>query len=173
MNSTHPVETLLLGWLTCVTSNAATMHYVDVNSIYPQAPYTDWASAANTIQDAVDVASDGEEIVVTNGVYQTGGRAVSGHALTNRVAVTKPLALRSVNGPEFTVIHGCRRSDVSNDSAVVRCVYLTYGATLSGFTLMNGASRVEGDAGDDKYGGGVWCAAVSVVVSNCVLNGNK
>src|SRR2546426_11227519 len=77
----------------------AAVHYVDVNNASPALPYTSWASAASTIQDAIDVALDGDEIVVTNGIYQTGGRAVYG-TMTNRVAVTKAVTLRSVNGPE-------------------------------------------------------------------------
>ncbi len=93
-------------WFALVgTSAPATMRYVDVNNAAPAPPYTNWASAATTIQDVIDVAQVGDEIVVTNGVYQTGGRAVSG-TMTNRVAVTKPVILRSVNGPEVTVIRG-------------------------------------------------------------------
>ncbi len=151
-------------WLALVgTSALATVRYVDVNNAAPAPPYTTWASAARTIQQAIDVALAGDEIVVTNGVYQTGGRAVDG-AMTNRVAVTKPLTVRSVNGPGVTVIAGQQVSaTVAGDSAV-RCVYLTNGAALTGFTLTNGVA---------DYGGGVWCASASAVVSNCVLSGNS
>jgi len=56
---------------------------VDATSTNATPPYTNWATAAVTIQDAVDVAAVGDEIVVTNGVYATGGRAVYG-TMTNR-----------------------------------------------------------------------------------------
>src|SRR5439155_16747763 len=104
-------------------------------------------------QDAVDAAAAGDQILVTNGVYQTGGQvATRAAAITNRVAVTKAIVLRSVNGAAVTVIQGYRNPDPASDNAV-RCVYLANGAALVGFTLTNGSAGYG-------YGGGVWCEAV-------------
>src|SRR6478672_4138607 len=112
-------------------------------------PYTTWTTAARVIQDAVDAAANGDEIVVTNGAYLTGGRTVmvvDTNLLTtnfffNRVVVDKQLVLRSVNGPQFTVIDGQKSG---------RCVSLASNAVLlSGFTLTNGLVS--------SAGGGVFC----------------
>src|SRR5205823_4964181 len=115
-------------------SALAGAHYVDVNSTNATPPYTNWTTAATNIQDAVDAAVAGEEIVVTNGIYATGGRAGIDSTFS-RVKVDKPLSLRSVNGPQFTTIDG---------GYTVGCVYLTNGATLSGFTLANGFAYYYG-----------------------------
>jgi hypothetical protein len=144
--------TLLL--LACTARSLANVHYVDVNSTNAAPPFTSWATAATNIQDAVDAAVAGDEVVVTNGIYATGGRAVDSTMIT-RVAVDKPLALRSVNGPQVTVITG---------GGAGRCVYLTNWASLSGFTLTNGYGYA---------GGGVWCESLNAVVSNCVITGNQ
>ena len=62
------------------------------------------ADSFSTIQQAVDAAVAGDEIVVTNGTYATGTASGGGYTLQNRVAVTKPLTVRSVNGPQVTII---------------------------------------------------------------------
>ncbi|HXR06966.1 MAG TPA: hypothetical protein VN765_06525, partial [Candidatus Acidoferrum sp.] len=143
------------------------MLYVNVNSANPVPPYADWSTAATTIQDAVDASTNGDQILVTNGTYATGGRAVYG-AATNRVAVDRPVVVQSVNGPQSTIIQGVP----GPAAAALRCVYLTNGAALIGFTVKYGSSRNSGDWYNEQSGGGVLCESVSAVVSNCVLASN-
>ncbi|MGA2242005.1 MAG: choice-of-anchor Q domain-containing protein [Verrucomicrobiota bacterium] len=145
------------------------IHYVALLSTNPVSPYVSWATAATNIQDAVDAAAvAGAVVLVGDGVYQTGGRVAYG-AMTNRVVVTKTLTVQSLNGPLLAVIHG---NGPVGDGAV-RCAYLTNGATLVGFTLTNGATLSSGDwTYERSSGGGVWCASVSEVLSNCVFAHN-
>src|SRR5207249_1811180 len=126
-----------------LTNGFAAVHYVDSNSSNPTSPYQSWATAATTIQDAVDVSAAGDEVIVTNGLYNSGGR-VSAGALTNRVAITKSLFVHSVNGPQFTIIQGKQVPRTVLGDSAIRCVYLGNGASLSGFTLTNGATRGAG-----------------------------
>jgi PKD repeat protein len=150
------------------------VHYVDGASANPAPPYTSWATAATTIQDAVDVATvPGAVVLVTDGTYATGGRAVAtatGGGLVNRVAVDKPLRLCSVNGPEVTTIQGYQLPGVTYGAGAIRCVYLASGGTLSGFTLTSGATSLVNY--DDSDGGGILCGGVTAIISNCVLTAN-
>jgi hypothetical protein len=93
--------------------------------------------------------------------------------LVNRVAVTTPLTLRSINGPQATVIQGDKAPDLEHDYWAVRCVYLSEGSILSVFTLTNGTTRIGGDYPSAQSGGGLWCGSTNALVSNCVLVGNS
>lgn len=147
---------------------AATL-YVDVTSTTPTIPYDSWSTAASTIQAAVDTATSGDTVWVTNGIYASGGALVSsGGSTTNRVAVSDGVTVRSMNGPAETFIVGSGLMG----SGAVRCAYVGYGALLSGFTLTNGATRTSGGYSYDQAAGGVWGES-SGVVSNCVLIKNS
>ena len=157
-----PLVALLL-WLGGGTGLAET-RYVWTNSPSPTWPFTSWATAARTVQPAVDAAQTGDTVLVTNGIYSTGGKATYG-TMTNRVAVNKAIIVQSVNGPGATWIVG---AGYGSDDGAIRCAYVGTNAILSGFTLTNGHTRTSGDADKEQRGGGVWCE-VSAVVTNCAL----
>jgi hypothetical protein len=156
---------LMIGLSIFIAANspAATL-YVDLNCTNATPPYANWSTAATNIQDAVDASSDGDQIWVTNGIYQTGGRVVYG-SLTNRVVINKAVSVQSVNGPSVTVIRGSQ--PIGNNA--VRCVYLTNNAILVGFTLTNGATRNSGDNNKERSGAGVWSESTNSMICNCTL----
>jgi hypothetical protein len=133
------VTTLLLA----VSNLSASTLFVCPESTNPVPPFTNWATAATGIQQAVSAAAAGDVVVVTNGTY-------------GAVNVDKPLLLRSVNGPKVTIIDAVRQS---------RCAYLTNGTRLAGFWLRHGAA--------DVFGGGVFCASTDVYLTNCVITDNS
>ena len=150
----------LKGWgivvcLLCATmGNARAAEWFVATNGNDEADGTSWATAKLTIQAGVDVAADGDTVWVSNGVYATGGRVAVGAVGTNRVAVSNALTLRSINGPELTIIDGSNQ---------VRGVYLTPNAVLNGFTVTKGLADI---------GGGVYCN-VDALVTNCTILQNK
>ena len=88
MKSTRLFGIMFLGlfaWYPCASAFGRTL-YVAKDNANASAPYTNWYTAATNIQDAIDVATNGDTVLVTNGVYDTGGRR-SMERMTNRVAI--------------------------------------------------------------------------------------
>ena len=144
---------------------------VDPASAAPAPPYVDWSTAASTIQDAVDAGAPGDFVLVTNGTFASGGRAMAGD-LTNRLVIGKPVVVTSINGPALTSIIGATDPVSTNGPLAVRCAWLSDGALLRGFTLTGGATRSSGDIPTLQCGGGVWATSTNAVVSRCVISNN-
>jgi hypothetical protein len=146
---------------TCTVVQAALSDWFVATNGNDAADGRSWATAKQTIQAAVDVATNGGTVWVSNGVYATGGRAIGIGELTNRVVIDQPIAVRSVNGADVTVILG------QNMGGRIRCAHVGGHAVLSGFTLANG-SAVGGAT--NNAGGGVFVAGGTV--ANCLIGGN-
>jgi len=162
---THSFQLTVAVFLLLTINAPAAVLYVDLNSTNPVPPYADWSTAAATIQDAILQANSGDTVLVTNGIYQTGGWSIMG---SNRVCVSVAnLTVQSVNGPAVTVIKGYQVPGTTNGAGAVRGVYLASGAVLSGFTVTGGAT-----ASVNAPAGGIYCQSTTSVVTNCVITGN-
>ncbi len=129
-----------------------------------------WADATNSLQGAIGKSAINDTIWVSNGVYDTGGitNYPNGTVLTNRIAITKAITVRSKdNDPANTVIKGNRPSG----PAAIRCVYMAAGSTLIGITVTNGGTFLSG-AYNVLRGGGIYSADTTVTISNCLITGN-
>src|SRR2546427_11863857 len=76
-------------------SKAAT-HYVSQTSPSPTPPYSTTETAAHNIQDAVDVSTDGDTVLVEPGDY----------GVTNQITVTNAVRLQSTAGASQTFLTG-------------------------------------------------------------------
>ncbi len=108
-------------------------------------PYTSWATAATSIQTAVDFASSGDLILVDDGLY----------TLTSNISITKAITLRSQNGKTSAIING---------NNVTRCVYINNtNAVVDGFTISNGYNP-------GGFGGGVDIASGGTLQNCNIIN---
>lgn len=157
---------IVLTALACLIAyrGAGTTRYVDVNCRASAAPYTSWPTAGTNIQQVIDACWRGDIVLVTNGIYDTGGKYLS--SSTNRVAITSAITVRSINGPHATIIRGHQIPGTIYGPDAVRCVCISSpGALLSGFTVREGTT-----IGD--MGGGIYCTVSDAVISNCTLTAN-
>jgi hypothetical protein len=122
-------------------------------------------NAPDTLQMYIDNANPGDEIVVAPGTYDMGGRQLNQAGPATRLVIDKPLTLRSEAGSALTTIVG---------GPSTRCIYMTNGVQVIGFTITGGETMKEGPEGN-KFtalsGGGVWSEPGGVLV-DCVVSSN-
>ena len=121
--------------------------YVDQACESPAAPYGTWGTAATKVQDAIDSAVDGCEIVVRAARYADG----------KRILVEKSVHLHSETGnPEDVVL--ARKSGVDHAILYVNAT----GVLVDGFAI-------EGGRANGYAGAGVSYGILGGCVSNCVI----
>ena len=82
-------------------------------------PYSTWAKAATNIEAALNAATDGQLVLVSNGTYR----------LASTLFVSGAITLRGLNGAAATVINGAGQIALYTQHA---------GALVEGFTVSNG-----------------------------------
>ncbi len=155
-----------------VTSSVATLvvHCVDTTGTSPSAPYLTWATAATGIQDAITASSAGDVILVTNGLYATGGISMDG-TITNRVSINKAVLVQGVNGANATFIQGTWDPATTNGPGAIRGAWVGTNAIISGFSIFGGATRAVASGGN-QTGGGILGTSNSIA-ANCNIYGNS
>lgn len=121
--------------------------YVATNGLSQNA-YSNWTDAATNIQMAVNVATNSDTVMISNGTY----------TLASVVSISSNITVVSINtNPADVFVNG---------NGAVHCFYLNAGAvTLAGITITNGYTSTANGGGVDVEGG-------NTILSNCVISGN-
>ncbi|MBU0473890.1 MAG: T9SS type A sorting domain-containing protein [Bacteroidetes bacterium] len=110
-------------------------------------PYSTLASGANSIQTAVNAASNGDLILVNDGTY----------VLTTNITVTKGITIKSINGKSLVSVDG---------NHVTRCFYVNHvDAVIDDITITNGYNPSSFGGGVNIVNGGT--------VQNCIIGNNQ
>ncbi len=181
-----------LGLVLGLTIRAFSIDYHVAQNGQTPGDFKTWETAATNIQDAVNAASAGDTIYVTNGIY----RATS---LTNVVEITKSLNLIGCGPRETVIIDGEKTRRGIYFSSTTTTGWLLDGFTISNcYALAKGGgiyvvppssqtltvqnctfvdNEVETDGGSYDGGGGLYSWApnysCNFTLSNCVFRNNR
>ncbi|NQT38583.1 MAG: hypothetical protein HQ581_13890 [Planctomycetes bacterium] len=113
----------------------------------PESPFTSWRTAAADLESVLDVASDGDQIVVGPGTYQ----------VTRPIVVRRNVIVRSQRGARHTVLDGGNRG-------VARCIELAgHSAIIDGLAIVRFQEGVRITARE----------STAAAVRNCIIVRNS
>ncbi|MDF7825274.1 choice-of-anchor Q domain-containing protein [Pontiellaceae bacterium B12227] len=144
LNTKHWIIALI-----CCTAGFAQAKtvYVDQTCQRPTAPYTNATTAARTIQQAIDVTEDGDEVIIYRGIYTP----------SETLEVTNNIVLRgaflSLEYADHSIINGENLNNVLDLG--------TNACQVVGLTIKDGAST------------GIYCDDNTPFVWNCIISGNQ
>jgi hypothetical protein len=176
-----------LAALTLFLTNTPAAHanpgiiYVDASAPGPAHDGSSWTTAYVTLQPALDIAIDGDELWVAKGVYPPTNIAdrtatfqlKSGVALYGGFAATE--TLRSERNPTTNVtrlsgdLNGDDVGFTNNSENVYHVVTGATGATLDGFTITAGNAN---SASPNNSGGGMYNYWSSPALTDVTFSGN-
>ena len=164
------------------TFDVGNVIYVDVDS-YPFHDGTTWVRAFVDLQDALDIASNGNEIWVADGTYEPTDdtdRTISFELVANIGVYGGFEGNSRAGGGETersqrdwanneTILSGDIDGSGNNDSYNV--VVGAAGATVDGFTITKGYADHASTA-QYQSGGGMYNSSCSPTVTNCIFDDN-
>ncbi len=107
-----------------------------------------------TIQSGIDIAENGDTVLVADGTY-------SGIGNVNIDFLGKQITVKSQNGPEATTIN-CLWTPYTRGFIFQNGE--THDSVVDGFTIKNGVHDL---------GGGIYCKNASPTIKNCVISWNR
>ena len=126
------------------TVSPSVLYVVDTNAT-AAAPYTNWTTAAATIQSAINAAGSGSRVIVSNGTYLTSAP----------IQVAKDIVLEGLTGDFYDVKVNVQKKGRCIDLISPRCV-------VSGMTFVNG---YKADVSGALVLGGI--------LTNCCITGSQ
>jgi predicted outer membrane repeat protein len=125
-----------------------------------------WANALKTIEEAIDVASTGDEIWLKRGTY----------LLSSQINVNKAIAIYGgFNGDETKREERDWENNstkIDGQSSVYHCFYVAADAIIDGITITGG--NADGSSWPDNSGGGIFNNEnSSPIITNCMFLDNN
>jgi parallel beta-helix repeat protein len=148
-------------------------------AVHGETIYVGSGEAIKTIQAGIDAASDGETVVVRDGIYTGEGNA-------GFIFKGKAITVRSENGRSHCVIDGQKtRFSIATFSNGEKASSVLSGFTIknclnSGIQCVNSSPTISnciiaGNSSFDTYyemGGGIFTMDASPTIRNCIISGN-